>query len=232
MSTEYRRAKRRAQGLATWHVVRYADDFAVLVHGSRADVEALHEDVARVLRPLGLRLAEAKTRIVHLADGFDFLGFHIQWRRKKGTIDRWHLYTFIADRAIRVVEGEDPCPDTQDVTSQPQGRADQTQPDHARLGQLLQVRGGETHLQIAGALRLVASDPMVKGAARLEVDGRSQVARHALRAVATSQRGRDRALRSANGDGQPLPLPKCEDPQPLDRHQPRLRAETVESPLR
>jgi RNA-directed DNA polymerase len=76
------------------------------VHGCRADVEALHEDVAHVLQPLGLRLAQAKTRIVHLADGFDFLGFHIQWRRKKGTNDRWHVYTFIADRAIRSLKAK------------------------------------------------------------------------------------------------------------------------------
>jgi RNA-directed DNA polymerase len=33
-------------------------------------------------------------------------------------------------------EGEDPCPDTQDVAAGPQVRADQAQPDHARLGQL------------------------------------------------------------------------------------------------
>ena len=34
MSTEYRRAARRRKGLPTWRVVRYADDFAVLVNGS------------------------------------------------------------------------------------------------------------------------------------------------------------------------------------------------------
>ena len=35
-----------------------------------------------------------------MSDGFDFLGFRIQWRRKRGT-DKWHVYTFIADRPIR-----------------------------------------------------------------------------------------------------------------------------------
>ncbi|WP_174589141.1 group II intron maturase-specific domain-containing protein [Streptomyces sparsogenes] len=53
-----------------------------------------------MLQPLGLRLSEAKTRVVHMSDGFDFLGFRIQWRRKRGT-DKWHVYTFIADRPIR-----------------------------------------------------------------------------------------------------------------------------------
>jgi RNA-directed DNA polymerase len=38
----------------------------VLVHGNQADVEALREDIADVLAPLGLRLSEAKTRITHI----------------------------------------------------------------------------------------------------------------------------------------------------------------------
>ncbi|VBA41789.1 hypothetical protein LAUMK191_04234 [Mycobacterium attenuatum] len=34
-----------------------------------------------------------------MEDGFDF-GFHIQWRRKRGT-NKWYVYTYIADQAIR-----------------------------------------------------------------------------------------------------------------------------------
>ena len=89
MSTAYLRSRRRVKGLPRWRVVRYADDFVVLVHGTRADVEALREDVAGVLAPLGLRLSAAKTQVVHMSDGFDFLGFHIQWKRKRGT-NKWH----------------------------------------------------------------------------------------------------------------------------------------------
>lgn len=100
MASEYRRARLRRQGGATWRLVRYADDFVVLVFGGEEHVQALREDVANVLAPLGLRLSEAKTRIVHMSDGFDFLGFHIQWRRKKGT-NQWHVYTFVAKRPIR-----------------------------------------------------------------------------------------------------------------------------------
>lgn len=105
MSTKDGRARRRAKGLPTWRVIRYADDFVVLVHGTQADTEALREDVARVLAPIGLRLSAAKTRIVHMSEGFDFLGFHIQWRRKRGT-DKWYVYTFIGDRAIRSVKAK------------------------------------------------------------------------------------------------------------------------------
>ncbi|MFF3439129.1 group II intron reverse transcriptase/maturase [Streptosporangium sp. NPDC002721] len=105
MSTESRRATRRRKGLPTWRIVRYADDFVVLVHGRRQDAEALGEEVANVLAPLGLRLSPAKTQVVHLSDGFDFVGFHIRWRRKRGT-NTWHVYTFIAQRPIRSVKAK------------------------------------------------------------------------------------------------------------------------------
>jgi len=105
MSTAYLRSRRRVKGLPRWRIVRYADDFVVLVHGTEEHVEALREDIAHVLAPLGLRLSAAKTRIVHMSDGFDFLGFHIQWKRKRGT-NKWHVYTFIADRPIRSVKAK------------------------------------------------------------------------------------------------------------------------------
>jgi RNA-directed DNA polymerase len=105
METEYRRARLRANGLPTWRLVRYADDFVVLVNGSQADTEALREDVTQALAPWGLRLSRAKTHITHMSDGFDFLGFHIQWRRKRGT-DKWYVYTFVADRPVRQLKAK------------------------------------------------------------------------------------------------------------------------------
>jgi RNA-directed DNA polymerase len=57
-------------------------------------------EVANVLAPMGLRLSPAKTKVVHMSDGFDFLGFRIQWKRKKGT-GKWYVYTFTADRPVR-----------------------------------------------------------------------------------------------------------------------------------
>ena len=105
MSTTGRRAGRRAKGLPSWRVVRYADDFVVLVDGTRADAEALREEIAQVLAPIGLRLSPAKTQVVHMSEGFDFLGFHIRWRRKRGT-QKWYVYTFIADRPLRSLKAK------------------------------------------------------------------------------------------------------------------------------
>lgn len=37
---------------------------------------------------------------VHTGESLGFLGFRIQWRRKRGT-SKWYVYTFIADRPIQ-----------------------------------------------------------------------------------------------------------------------------------
>jgi RNA-directed DNA polymerase len=105
MSTHGKRDYRHTKGRPTWRIVRYADDFVVLVHGSREHTEALREDVATMLAPLGLRLSQAKTQVVHMSDGFDFLGFRIRWKRKRGT-NKWYVYTFIADRPIRSLKAK------------------------------------------------------------------------------------------------------------------------------
>jgi len=105
MSTSGKRAYRRSRGRATWRIVRYADDFVILVHGSREDAEALREEIALVLAPLGLRLSPSKTRVVHMGEGFDFLGFRIRWKRKRGT-NKWYVYTFIADRPLKSVKAK------------------------------------------------------------------------------------------------------------------------------
>ncbi|ULR32795.1 hypothetical protein MJO48_09060 [Dickeya fangzhongdai] len=57
-------------------LVRYADDFVVFCE-TEEDAYAARADIGAWLQQRGLRLSEAKTRVVHLADGFDFLGFNI-----------------------------------------------------------------------------------------------------------------------------------------------------------
>ena len=89
--------------MGTWRLVRYADDFVIMVNGTQANVEAVREQAVAVLAPMGLNLSEAKTRIVHMQDGFDFLGFRIVWKRKRGS-NKWHIYTFIADKPVRTLK--------------------------------------------------------------------------------------------------------------------------------
>ena len=66
-------ALRRA-GVPAMRIIRYADDFVVLVNGQRADAETLWGEVTEVLAPAGLSLSPEKTRVCHIDDGFDFLG--------------------------------------------------------------------------------------------------------------------------------------------------------------
>lgn len=58
-------------------LVRYADDFVVLCH-SEEEAYRVKEELKVWLAPRGLRFNEAKTKVVHLDEGFDFLGFTIQ----------------------------------------------------------------------------------------------------------------------------------------------------------
>jgi RNA-directed DNA polymerase len=66
--------------------VRYADDVVVLCQ-SREEAEQVLEFIREVLQGLGLQLSPEKTRIVHLDEGFEYLGWHYQgqkrWPRKK-----------------------------------------------------------------------------------------------------------------------------------------------------
>lgn len=103
MGTNWQREKRRQQGLSTWRLVRYADDWVAMVNGTRAHAEALREETAAVLAPMGLRLAEEKTRVVHIDEGFDFLSITIRRMRKRGT-SKQYVYTIPSRKAIQAVK--------------------------------------------------------------------------------------------------------------------------------
>jgi RNA-directed DNA polymerase len=93
------RAKHRRAGVPTMKVVRYADDFCVMVHGNRADTEALWDEIAAVLAPVGLRLSVEKSRVCHIDEGFEFLGFRIQRQLKRGTT-KHYVYTWPSKKAL------------------------------------------------------------------------------------------------------------------------------------
>jgi RNA-directed DNA polymerase len=58
-------------------VVRYADDFVVFCE-SREDALVAITDLSVWLAERGLKLSREKTRVVHLTEGFDFLGFNVR----------------------------------------------------------------------------------------------------------------------------------------------------------
>ncbi len=103
MGSDGQRRKRRRNGQGNWKIIRYADDFVLMVHGERRHAEALREEVAAVLAPMGLRLAPEKTAVVHLDEGFTFLGFDIRRMRKRGT-QKYYVYTKPSKKAIQAIK--------------------------------------------------------------------------------------------------------------------------------
>jgi len=70
---------RRRHGLANFVYARYADDFVILTNGTKAQSEAMKEELSKFLSTeLRLDLSMEKTRVTHLNDGFDFLGFNLK----------------------------------------------------------------------------------------------------------------------------------------------------------
>ena len=65
------------------HLVRYADDF-IITGRSKEALEEIKPLVVDFLQERGLTLSEEKTKITHIDDGFDFLGYNI--RKYKGVL--------------------------------------------------------------------------------------------------------------------------------------------------
>ncbi len=105
MGDSHRREQRRRKGLANYRLVRYADDWVVMVAGTWADAERLRDEAAAVLAPMGLRLSEEKTRIVHIDEGFEFLGMRIQRHRQRGSTKRY-VYTYPTRRGLASVKAK------------------------------------------------------------------------------------------------------------------------------
>ncbi len=98
-STPWERTRRRRQGLPNYRISRYADDWCLMVYGTKADAEALRDEIAGVLSTMGLHLSPEKTLITHIDEGLDFLGWHIQRHRKRGA-SRCYVYTYPSRKAL------------------------------------------------------------------------------------------------------------------------------------
>ena len=99
MAANHDRTRRRRRGLPMYRLVRYADDFVVLVSGTKAQAEALKAEIAAVLSTVGLRLSEEKTSVCHINEGFDFLGCRIQRKRKRGS-NKAYVYSWPSKKAL------------------------------------------------------------------------------------------------------------------------------------
>ncbi|HAX74941.1 MAG TPA: group II intron reverse transcriptase/maturase [Cyanobacteria bacterium UBA11372] len=80
----------RGENIGKRSIVRYGDDFAVFCE-SKEDAEKVTVLLTEWLRERGLELSSEKTRIVHLKEGFDFLGFNIKHYAVTNTKTGWKL---------------------------------------------------------------------------------------------------------------------------------------------
>jgi len=69
---------------------------------TNAQAEALKVEIATVLSTIGLRLAEEKTSVCHINEGFDFLGLRIQRKRKRGS-RKVYVYSWPSKKALRSI---------------------------------------------------------------------------------------------------------------------------------
>lgn len=83
-------------------MIRYADDYVVLVKGTRAQAEAIMAEVPAILHRVGLANSSAKTRLTHIDEGFSFLGFRVQRRPRPGR--RPCVYTFVSSEALASIK--------------------------------------------------------------------------------------------------------------------------------
>lgn len=63
-------------------------------------MSSAQRDGGQHARPLGLRLAEENTRVVHIDEAFDFLGHHIRRQRKRGT-NKYFVYIMPSTKAVQ-----------------------------------------------------------------------------------------------------------------------------------
>ena len=212
-STPWGRAKRRRLGLPNYRLVRYADDWTIMVAGTRDDALALREEAAQVLSRIGLRLSEEKTLITHIDEGLDFLGWHIQRHRKRGT-NQYYVYTYPSRKALRAVMAKVktlvPAGRYEPAAGRPAGT---DQSAAGRMDGVLPPRGVERDLPVPQRLCLAPGgwlDP--PQASRDLAEG---VPPPLLRRRMVAQGPGTSAVQRRAGHHDPVPLPGIGDPLTL-----------------
>lgn len=86
-------------------VVRYADDFVVFCE-TKEDAEKSVETLNLWLGERELSLSQEKTRIVHLKEGFDFLGFNIRHNPMTNTAMGWKLLIKPSQKSVQEIRNK------------------------------------------------------------------------------------------------------------------------------
>jgi len=93
------RGKRRKEGKSNFLYTRYADDWVVLCNGTKAQALDMKEELKQILDQMGLKLSEEKTKVTHITEGFQFLGYWIE--RSQGVSGKMVPKVLIPQGAIK-----------------------------------------------------------------------------------------------------------------------------------
>ena len=96
---------RQGHSIGNRTVVRYADDFVVFCE-SRNDAENVMQTLKDWLAIRGLTLSAEKTRIVHLTEGFDFLGFNVRHYPVKTARTGYKLLIKPSNDSVRAIQSK------------------------------------------------------------------------------------------------------------------------------
>ena len=113
-----------------------------------------------MLAPIGLRLSEEKTRVAHIDEGFDFLGWRIQRHQKRGGIKRY-VYMYPAKKALasdRRQGAHDHPAGNEPAAQRP---AASVEPGAAGLDQLFPSRGLQQDLLLPEPLHVATGHQLV-----------------------------------------------------------------------
>ena len=183
-----------------------------------------------MLAPLGLRLSPEKTRVVHIDEGFDFLGFHIRRMRKRGT-DKRYVYTTPSRKSIQSIK---------DKVSELTYRSTRYQSLAEVITSLNQALAGWANYFRHGVSKAVfgAVDHHAWGRVmrwtRRKYEGRHRLGMPEMKTPLLRPRlavrpREGRVHRRLQRQSNPLPLPRKQHPDPLDpeigsRHHQRLNS--------
>jgi len=196
MSTSGRRVVRKKNSRPNWRVIRYCDDFVVLVDGCRSDVEALHEEIAHVLTPMGLRLSQPRLGLCIWARGSISWGSTSSGAAKQGRASGMSTPSSVTGLSRSL---KDKIRALTNRTSQQDPRA-----VLIRLGQIMRGWANyfkhavcKKHSRLHRELRMAQGDPLVDGTVSLEVEGRPPAPHRPHRTVAQTLGRRDRPVQTS-----------------------------------
>lgn len=212
------RAKRLRHGLPNFRLVRYADDWCLMIKGTRADAETKREEIAAVLATMGLRLSPDKTLITHIDEGLDFLGWRIQRHRKRGT-SQHYVYVYPSTKAVLAVKRKIKTLCRTVEPNQPLDDLLRRVNDAAGLVRLLPGRGVLSNLLLPQSLS-VAHGVVMDATETPQVDLEATPPPVLRRRMVASQQ-RQGADRPGEDRHDPIPLPRFGHPVAVAGHRRR-----------